>query len=50
MISPVFWTASRKFAFQMVGNVYRLYNHMGDWLQDFKSFEGLCDYITINDR
>lgn len=50
MISPVFWTHSGKFAFQAVGNYFRVYNHMGDWVKEFKTFGDMCEWLQTNDR
>lgn len=45
MISPVFWTENRKYAFQFVGGFYRLYNEEGDFVKEFRSFKKMLAYI-----
>lgn len=47
MISPVFFTSDQRFARQMVGRVYRLYDGIdGDFITEFRSLSALCEYIT----
>lgn len=46
-ISQVFWTVSRKFAFQKVGGCYRVYNQHGEFVTEFRSFDAMCEYIQI---
>lgn len=45
MISPVFYTDDRKFAFQKVGDYYRVYDENGDFDREFRSFKTMCEYI-----
>lgn len=47
-ISPVFYTANKRFAFQRIGNVYRLYGADGYFVKEFTSMKTMCDYIAKN--
>lgn len=48
-ISPVFYTADRKWSFQRCGEYYRLYNREGWFVQEFRSFKAMCDYMDRED-
>lgn len=48
-ISPVFFTIDRKWSFQRCGDFYRLYNRDGWFVQEFRSFKGMCDYMDKED-
>ena len=50
MISQVFWTHTRKWAFQYVGGYFRVYDENGNYLTEFKDFEIMCDYILAQER
>ena len=48
--SEVFYTADRRFAFQRVGNYWRLYGGKeGSFIQEFRSFVAMNEYI-MNER
>ena len=47
-ISPVFWTANRKWAFQYIDPVYRLYGEDGNFVKQFRSFRSMNKYIIEN--
>ena len=46
-ISEVFYTNDRKFAFQKVDNYWRLYGENGDFIQEFRSFVSMYEYIRL---
>ena len=48
-ISPVFYTADRKWSFQRCGEYYRLYNREGWFVHEFRSFKAMCDYLDRED-
>jgi len=48
-ISEVFYTNDRKFGFQRVGNYWRLYGEEGSFIQEFRSFVSMNEYI-MNER
>ena len=45
MISNVFWTEGREFAFQRVGDCWRVYKSDGEFDIEFRSFWAMCLYI-----
>lgn len=50
MISQVFYTDSRRYAFQRVGNHWRIYDGIeGDFLVELRSFELMCIWIKERD-
>ena len=44
-ISEPFYTNDRKFAFQRVGNYWRLYGWDGNFVREFRSFVSMNEYI-----
>lgn len=50
LISQVFYTHSRKFAFQRVGRGYNVYGEDGNFIKYFVSFGKMCEYIRGHDR
>lgn len=49
LISQVFYTDSRRFAFQRVGRGFNLYGHDGNFVMNFSSFSRMCEYIKENE-
>lgn len=45
MISEVFYTGDRRWAFQRVGNYWNLYDENGYFHKDFRSFKAMYEYI-----
>jgi len=43
-ISPVWWSYDRKYAFQKVGTVYKLYVD-GNIAGEAKSFDAMCEFF-----
>ena len=51
MISQVFYTQHRNFAFQRVGRGYNLYGGEDlHFLRYFRSFVRMCDYMTKHEE
>lgn len=45
LISEVFWTADKRFAFQRVGYYWNLYECDGSFRTEFRSFWDMQEYI-----
>lgn len=48
-ISPVFYTYDRRWGFQRINSVYRLYGEDGEFVQEFRSMKAMCEYICRKD-
>lgn len=50
MISPVFWTFDLRFAFQYVDGYWRVYDEVGDFVIEFRTYEETFEYIAKVDK
>lgn len=50
MISPVFWTHDLRFAFQYVDGYWRVYDEVGDFVIEFRTYEETFEHIAEADR
>lgn len=49
LLSQVYWTGDKRFAFQRVGRYYRVYDHDGEFVKEFTGFEKMCEWISEQD-
>lgn len=47
-ISPIFWTVRKKWAFQYIYPIFRLYGEDGEFVKEFRSFKAMNQYIIMN--
>lgn len=49
MISEVFYTGDRRWAFQRVGVYWNLYDYNGDFVREFRSFRKMTLFMERED-
>ncbi len=47
-ISPTFTTWNRKWSFQWIYPIFRLYGEDGEFVKEFRSFKAMNEYIIKN--
>lgn len=49
-ITMVYWTQTGRHAFQYVDGFYRVYDEIGDFLEEFKSIKAMDNFIRNREQ